>query len=368
MRMILLSCLALAFPLHAAETARAFPLWDGKETVAAYAAKVNLPPTKSIDLGGGVMLDLMLIPAGQFMMGTQMPKPPSITVEDAENMAILGGILLIGFASMLLVRKLQKKKVSFSLRYLLLMTALCGLLIGGLARRSMVLKEFDRYKAAVKLYQEYPHYEKPAHSVTLTRPFYMGKYTITSAQYKAAMGNYPSPFRGAQLPVHNVSWDDAMEFCKKLNTLLNDNALNAHLPTEAQWEYACRAGTQSLFYSGNLESDLDAVGWFNKNSGGKMHAVGEKKANAFGLYDMHGNILQWCSDWFGPFYSNSATIDPKGPESVAVRFESIPSRVLRGGSWIDSSTYCRSASRSIVYPQDSRHVNFGFRIVLTPLH
>ena len=358
MRTHLLLWLVIALPLNAAEAPRTFPLWDGRETVEVYAAKVNLPPTKSVDLGGGVMLDLVLIPAGQFIMGTPEPRKPSFTVESATYLAIFGGTLLLAFASVLVVRLIRKKRVSFSLRYLLLITALCGLLAGGLARRSMAFQELNRYEAAMKSYREFTTYpEKPAHSVTLTRPFYMGKYTITQAQYEAVMGDNPSAFKGAQRPVESVSWDDATAYLKKLNARLHDDAFDAHLPTEAQWEYACRAGTQTRFYSGDRDSDLDAVAWFDKNSGGKMHPVGGKKANAFGLYDMHGNVEQWCQDWYGAYLA-TPTVDPKGPEKGTVR-------VLRGGSWIYASTYCRSACRSITYSPDSRHVNFGFRIVFS---
>ncbi len=357
MRTHLLLWLLLAFPLNAAETPRTFPLWDGRETVEAYVAKVNLPPTKSVDLGGGVMLDLVLIPAGQFIMGTPEPQKPRVSVEIATYWAIFGGTFLLAFSSMLVVRLLQKKKVSFSLRYLLLITALCGLLVGGLARRSLAFQELNRYETAMKAYREFATYpEKPAHSVTLTRPFYMGKYTITQAQYEALMGTNPSIFKNVQGPVENVSWNDAAEYLKKLNTLLHDPAFNAILPTEAQWEYACRAGTQTRFNSGDRDSDLDAAGWFKNNSGGKTHPVGGKKANAFGLYDMHGNVKQWCQDWFGVYFATPA-IDPKGPANGV-------GRVLRGGSSFDFAWHCRSTCRSIIYPPDTRQLPFSFRIVI----
>jgi formylglycine-generating enzyme required for sulfatase activity len=131
--------------------------------------------------------------------------------------------------------------------------------------------------------------EAPVHEVTISQPFYLGKYEVTQAQWKKVMGSSPSRFKGANRPVEQVSWYDCQEFIEKLNSKGNGVF---RLPTEAEWEYACRAGTTDD-YAGNL----DEMGWYDKNNVGKTQPVGKKKANPWGLYDMHGNVSEWCQDW-----------------------------------------------------------------------
>ena len=198
-----------------------------------------------------------------------------------------------------------------------------------------------------------------AHPVTITRPFYMGKYAVTQAQYEALVGSNPSDFKGAQLPVEMVSWDDATAFCKKLNERLRVNGLEARLPTEAQREYACRAGTTTEYHSGNLVSDLDAVAWHAENSKA-THPVGTKKPNAFGLYDMHGNVFEWCADAYTDDAQALSAIDPFNEREQGDR------QVFRGGSWIDWPEHCRSASRDR-YGPSVRSNYLGFRIVVSGL-
>ena len=182
----------------------------------------------------------------------------------------------------------------------------------------------------------YSSREGPQHQVTAS-PFLIGKYPVTQAEYQEMMGVNPSEFKGANLPVEQVSWFDAVEYCNRLslregltpaytingnNVRWNREANGYRLPTEAEWEYACRAGTDTPFYSGSL---VDNAGWHSGNSGGQTRPVGEKEPNSWGLYDMHGNVLEWCWDWLGD-YSGEAQTDPQGP-SAGTR------RVYRGGSW-----------------------------------
>ena len=173
--------------------------------------------------------------------------------------------------------------------------------------------------------------------MTIGKPFYLGIHQVTQHQYFAVMGASPSRFSdsnfsNANHPVENVSWNDAREFCDRLS---KKTGKKARLPTEAEWEYACRAGTTTAFNTGdNLRPDQA-----NFNESGKTQTVpvGSYPANALGLFDMHGNVWEWCSDWYGN-YPEGAAIDPKGPERGS-------SRVLRGGSWNDSPVICRSAHR-----------------------
>ncbi|MGD0091128.1 MAG: formylglycine-generating enzyme family protein [Planctomycetota bacterium] len=193
------------------------------------------------------------------------------------------------------------------------------------------------------------------HEVTISQPFYMGKYEVTEEQYQAVTGTSPSR-NGAQSPVERVTWDEAQEFCQKLSALTGKTV---QLPTEAQWEYACRAGTATRFHSGDSDSDLDGVAWYgNKVSNKTMHPVGQKKPNAFGLYDMHGNVWEWCADWYGEYAAGAAT-DPTGPARAST------SRVVRGGGWSDDPRYCRSAFRESKDPDRRSGLdNVGFRVVV----
>ncbi|MEN3333039.1 MAG: hypothetical protein V7641_2404 [Blastocatellia bacterium] len=193
--------------------------------------------------------------------------------------------------------------------------------------------------------------EKPVHRVRLSRPFEMGKYEVTQAQWEAVMGNNPSYFKGSNRPVEQVSWHDVQEFIEKLNAL-NDGYVY-RLPTEAEWEYACRAGS-----NGDYSGKLDAMAWCDNNSDQMSHPVGAKQPNAWGLYDMHGNVFEWCQDWYDNNYAESPSLDPQGPASGSFR-------VKRGGSWAFPAAFSRSAARDLYSP--GYRFNFlGFRLVRTP--
>ena len=193
--------------------------------------------------------------------------------------------------------------------------------------------------------------EKPAHQVTL-KGFYIGKYEVTQAEWKAVMGTNPSHFKGDNLPVENVSRFDCQEFIRKLNELTGKNF---RLLTEAEWEYAARGGKRSngAKYAG--DNNIDNVAWYGKNSSNTTHPVGQKRANELGLYDMSGNVIEWCQDWFD-YYSSSAQTNPTGPGSGEAR-------VLRGGSWRRDDRDCRLSCRFGDYPV-SRDSNVGLRLAL----
>jgi formylglycine-generating enzyme required for sulfatase activity len=192
------------------------------------------------------------------------------------------------------------------------------------------------------------------HKVTISQPFYMGKFEVTQAQYQKAMGANPSANKGDNLPVHNVAWKDTHDFCEKFSM---QTGRRAQLPTEAQWEYACRAGTTTAYHSGNTIADLDKVGWHNGNSGGKLHAVGEKAANAWGLYDMHGNIREFVWDLYQESPLEDAT-DPTGPK------EGDPTNhVVRGGAYTANAALVLNCRAAIRKPTESLAIT-GFRITV----
>jgi formylglycine-generating enzyme required for sulfatase activity len=274
MRILSSVALLVGLAASAAEPAKTYPQWDGKETIAEYAKRAGLEPTKTLGLGNGVKLELVLIPAGKFLMGS-----PEAEKDRAED--------------------------------------------------------------------------ETQHSVTLTEPYHLGRFEVTQEQYEQVMGVNPSRFKGRDLPVENVSWRDAQDFCKKVS---EKTGLTVRLPTEAEWECACRAGTRTTYYTGDTDADRDRAAWYYKNSGNTTHPVGQKTPNAWGVHDMHGNVWEWCQDFYGR-YKAEAVVDPQGlPEPAG--------RVLRGGSWVGNPGYCRSASRFWVDP-GCREKAIGFRVAVS---
>ena len=192
--------------------------------------------------------------------------------------------------------------------------------------------------------------EKPTHQVTL-KGFYICKYEVTQAEWKAVMGENPSDFKGDNLPVERVSWFDCQEFIRKLNELTGKNF---RLPTEAEWEYAARGGRRSYGAKYAGDNDIDNVAWYDANSNSTTHPVGTKRANELGLYDMSGNVYEWCQDSYGD-YSSASQTNPTGPGSG-------DGRVLRGGSWYGFAWDCRLSCRFGNIP-DYRDDCIGLRLV-----
>ena len=280
---------------------------DGYKRFAAFAEQIRKgEQTVVLDLGNGIKLELVLIPAGTFTMGgPENEKDSSVTIASPEN-------------------------------------------------------EKDRLV------------EEKQHEVTITQPFYMGKFHVTQEQYETVTGTNPSYFKGKpKNPVEQISWLDAVAFCEKLEKQSGAQKLHLFLPTEAQWEYACRGGTQTRFYFGDDENQLEQYAWYKKNAGPDSagygtHPVGEKnKPNKFGLHDMHGNVFDWCQDWYGSkYYSVSPKYDPAGPVTgEIVKSINSAAHVMRGGSWSHLPEYCRSAHRDYDAPGD-RYSDLGFRMVV----
>jgi len=237
-----------------------------------YSQQAGLPLTQTLDLGGGVKLELVLVPPGTFMMGTPTASSPSAYVETP-------------------------------------------------------------------------------HTVTITKPYYIGKYEVRQVEYQQVMGGQPSSDR-ENWPAQDVLWNDAMAFCKKAS---EKTGRVVRLPTEAEWEYACRAGTSTAYYTGDAESDLSKAAWFSANSDRVIHAVGQKTPNAWGTYDMHGNVLEWCAD--DSFcYKGETLVDPLGVTGS-------PGRGFRGGSAQHDAMFCRSAVHSSV-DVGAHYFDVGFRVVV----
>ncbi|GHU77040.1 hypothetical protein FACS189414_3800 [Bacteroidia bacterium] len=191
--------------------------------------------------------------------------------------------------------------------------------------------------------------EMPKHQVTLSS-YYIGQYEVTQKQWQEVMGTNPSYFKGDNLPVENVSWDDVQIFLRKLN---QETGKTYRLPTEAEWEYAARGGTKSNGYKYSGSNDVGIVAWYNDDSSSKTHPVGTKRANELGIYDMSGNVWEWCSDWYATYISSSQS-NPTGATSGS-------SRVYRGGSWGSSSRYVRVPNRGSGAP-GYRSSYLGFRL------
>jgi len=343
-----------------------WPLWDGKETVKQYAARVDLPMKKTLDLGNGVTLEFALIPAGQFTIGTPEPEPVNeahfITQIALGKAALEGSVcLILAIVTFVALRSLRDKhRPQVSLARLLILALIASLgLLGGLHWRYSA-RAFAEARAAYELkwsrYAFSGKAERPSAELVLPEPYYMAKYEITQEQYQEVMDGNPSGFRGASLPVERVSWYDARTFCERVRQTTRQAV---RLPSEAEWEYACRAGTTTMYYSGDDEADLDRVAWSwaNANSGRTSPAnrstfpVGQKEPNAFALHDMHGNVSEWCAAWLD--YGTGSNEHPP----------------VRGGSWIGSPWFCRSACRcgsedlEGTYPYyRSNHI--GFRVVM----
>ena len=252
-----------------------------------------------VDFGEGVKLEMVLVPAGKFKMGLTKKELADFKVSYQED-----------------IKKTKNRELG---------------------------------KKEIEVVNIIMNFQGKQHEVTLTKPFYMGKHEVTQEQWESVMGKNPSEEKGNKLPVTNVSWIDCQEFIKKLNAKTDGGY---RLPTESEWEYACRAGTTTAYSFGDSLTKSDA----NIDSGGSK-AVGSYKPNAFGLYDLHGNVWEWCEDWHGeyPF----AVADPKGPAKGNLR-------VLRGGCFFDNALKAGSSFRHGHAPANGEYRN-GFRLARTAL-
>lgn len=204
------------------------------------------------------------------------------------------------------------------------------------------------------MYSDESDSEQPVHKVTIDEPFYLGKYPVTQKEWTAIMDSYPSCFEGHRRPVECVTFYHVREFIRRLNT--EEETEKYRLPSEDEWEYACRAGTHTRYSFGDDETALDTYGWYYHNSDYMTHPVGQKKPNPWGLYDMHGNVWEWCRD---PYYRSHS--DPL-PDNRSLEAPGSTGFVLRGGSWVNNSWKCESSSRSSFDPNYAQY-SLGFRLL-----
>ena len=236
---------------------------------------------------------------------------------------------------------------------------------------SMISIEPGEFLMGSPRYEADRQQDEDRHQVTLTRGFYLGITEITQDQWYAVMGSKPGHFEGGVFPVENVSFAQCVEFCNKLSKMeglqpaygfkkdeifWNRDANGYRLPTEAEWEYACRSGSQSRFANGDSYADLRAISWSRHNSSGRTHEVASRQANNWGLYDMHGNVWEWCWNWSST-YPTRFSVDPEGPHNGS-------SRVIRGGSWVNPQAACRSANHNSAKPGFKAPI-LGFRVART---
>ena len=224
--------------------------------------------------------------------------------------------------------------------------------LGKEVKLEMVLIPAGKFKMGSPANEKGRGFDETQHEVTLTKPFYMGKYEVTQEQWFEIMGVNPSRKKGRMFPVTDVSWNDCQDFIKKLNAKTNGGY---RLPTEAEWEYACRAGTTTAYSCGDNLKKSDA-----NIDGDSIKAVGSYRPNAFGLYDMHGNVFEWCNDCYAN-YPAGAVIDPKGPATGK-------SRVLRGGSYYWTASIARSSNRNLIFTPTPSNGNdlCGLRVARNP--
>jgi formylglycine-generating enzyme required for sulfatase activity len=341
-------------------SAPGWPLWDGAETVEQYSRRAGLEQNKTLDLGNGIKMELVLIPAGKFVMGTEKPTPVDERMFATRiwigqfTFASSGGVLLVLLGTIVIQAIRKRRRPQYSLARLLVLTLVAGVaLLGGLhwhfSAKALPEARAEYQRAAVR-FKDAADWEKPAHQVTLTKPYYLGKLEVTEEQYLQIMSTKPFRPETPDLPTRYRSWNDAVEFCKKVS---EKTRWAIRLPTEAEWEHACRAGTRTTHYTGDAAADLDRTAWLDEGIGGTTHPVGTKVPNAWGLHDMYGNVEEWVWDVNGPYKPEPAT-DPQGPEKG-------PRRVYRGGSWFNPPWACRSACRASNVP-DSDDGYTGFRV------
>ncbi len=337
-----LICALLAFSGGAAEETAPAPTPDPAPAKPAVASD-------RLDLGGGLSMELVSIPSGSFQMGATEKLPESPWVGLGLLLGATG--IIISLVVVVIARAMiNHERPRFSLLVLLGGTLAFGVGMVGLLRWRKSNSDRSELTALPN--------ERPVHAVSITRPFLMGKFCVSQQQFDAVMRINYSFFKAPDHPVEQISWEDAAAFCSRVSKA---SGRTVRLPTEAEWEYACRAGSRTLYSGTDNPQELGKLAWFGANSKNTTHSADDSvkniKPNAWGLYDMHGNVMQWCQDWFDEgYYAISPVPDPTGPMTGMFR-------VVRGSSWLDTESRCRASTRNAFRP-DKRSYCVGFRVVV----
>jgi hypothetical protein len=343
----------------------AFTFREG-ESLDCYSQRVGLPRKRIIHLHEIRDFTFVLIPAGDFRMGFELPQKPELPL--FLGIIIFTISLLIAFAMVIrILIRIRKERHSKTIKYTLLeLCIFCGWL--GLAAYGLNIEQklsiaWNEYNLLEKRYDEVCMEEErinitslPAHKVKISQPYYLAE--TTKEQWDFIMhGSTVAPKVQKDRPIDDISWTECQEFIEKLKKFTGMKGLR--LPTEAEWERACKAGGNDWYYFGNNWDKIDQYAWtaFNLKNVGRLPPIGKKIPNDWGLYDMHGSVAEYCSDWYGPFSGNNTRIDPKGPPAG-------DAKVVKGGAVISNLSTLRSSSRwlrDIQYP----HQLCGFRLVLS---
>jgi len=343
---------------RSSEGAATYPLWDGQEPIASYARRAGLPATKEIGLRNGVRLEMVLIPAGRYVKGTPKPERPDLAplidqlyIGAYVFLAATGCLIVMACYVVVWARRFRHR-TQYSLARFMVMATTAGIaLLGGLhwcVTSGRISGAENEYESSVRRWSDADMSEKSAEEVLIPRPFYLGKYEVTQEQYEAVLESNPSGFKGPARPADRISFADAQTFCV---AILAEDRIRLRLPSDSEWEYACRAGSRSSYHTGEDAVALAKAGWFKDNSKKATHEVGQKEPNRLGLYDMHGNVSEWCGDVY----------DPDG--TAGLLFDSGPCYWVRGGSWFDEAVRCRSAFRHALHKHTTGR-DLGFRVAM----
>lgn len=345
---------------EAAPPAPSWPMWEPGESIEAYAKRAGLEPAQSFDLGNGETLEVVLLPAGSYRMGTPPPEEPPDRWYYGWAIMFLGLIFLVSFVTLVIARVYHKKaKLQLSLRHLLLVLLSLAVAMMGYMRWRENEARWRRYERDLETYNYTESNERPAHKVTLTRPVYIGKYEVTEGQFEKVWPTRPPPpppdLRKA---VSHVPFRQAEDWCHALSGQL-DRVVR--LPFEEEWEFAARGGTETPFFFGTSENLLGTYAHVYEGRGAAAHAVGLKQPNPFGLFDVYGNVSEWC---YVRRRRYSDAEDAIGPDA-----ELTDLATLRGGSSRASFQQARSARRGIFdsewnYRGAAIFQGMGFRVVV----
>jgi len=320
-----------------------YPEWDGKESISDYAGRTGLAKSMTLDLGNGESMNLALVPAGRYVMGTTVAWPERVCFLLVFGSAIGLTIMIYGRIRSCIV---ERRRFQFGLRWLLAFVALVGIgQCGWIFWWDATVGSGYRHAS-----------QSPRHEVLIERPLYVGACEVTQSQYRAVTGENPSCNKGSGHPVEFVARREAEAFCALASVKCR---VPVRLLSEAEWEYACRGGTRTWFHVGDCPMDLMRVAWCSSNSARTTHPVGEKEGNAFGLHDMHGNVAEWCADDWHSDYRGAP-----GDGRAWLDEDRSAWGVVRGGSVRASFPYgCASAVREMS-DASVGGIDIGFRIAV----